>query len=228
VRRAVTRCPHAGEIRRLALALRGPHHCLKINCTASAMSSMTIRCSRWVHHRMYLNGTVNLGGSAAAGMIGGSVGRALRGLGWWHRCAIIQGVPVSGGDHQSLCLAVLPFPAQLPRGRGDDVVARDRGLPRNHPPVVRKVRPDLRQRATSSPGTSREQVAPRRGVHQNQRQDPLLVTGGGPARDRARHPGHLPARRKAATRLFPQAAHRPGVPAQGAASSTWRSLLWMG
>jgi putative transposase len=45
-----------------------------------------------------------------------------------HRCAVVQGFPVSGGDHQPLRLAVPPVPAQLPRNRRDDVAARDRGL----------------------------------------------------------------------------------------------------
>jgi non-ribosomal peptide synthetase component F len=31
-----------------------------------------------------------------------------------------RGVPVSGGDHQPVRLAVLPFPAQLPRSRKED------------------------------------------------------------------------------------------------------------
>lgn len=48
-------------------------------------------------------------------------------LGWAGlvgRCAVVQGFPVSGGDHQPLRLAVPPFPAQLPRRRSDDVDAR--------------------------------------------------------------------------------------------------------
>lgn len=52
-----------------------------------------------------------------------------------------------GGDHLSLCVAVSPVPAQLPRGRRDDDGAGRRGLPRDHPAVVCEVRADLCQRA---------------------------------------------------------------------------------
>jgi hypothetical protein len=36
----------------------------------------------------------------------------------------VQGPSLPGGDHQPLCVAVLPIPAQFPRGRGDDAGAR--------------------------------------------------------------------------------------------------------
>jgi hypothetical protein len=96
-------------------------------------------------------GTVNLVELAAAETIDW-VTQGVEGTGAGeYRCAVMQGVLVSGGDHQPLRLAVLPVPAQSPRRRGDDDRAWDCGLPRNHPPVVRKVRPDLRQRAAPTP-----------------------------------------------------------------------------
>jgi DDE superfamily endonuclease len=91
-------------------------------------------------------GLVNLGGSLVTGMIGGS--SAWRVAGGWaggHRCAVVQGVAVSGGDHQPLRLVVLPVPAELAGGRGDDARAGRHGFPRNHPPVDRGVRSGLRK-----------------------------------------------------------------------------------
>lgn len=48
-----------------------------------------------------------------------------------YRCAVVPGVPVSGGDHQPLCLVVLSVPAERAGGRGDDACAGRHGLPRN-------------------------------------------------------------------------------------------------
>jgi hypothetical protein len=45
-----------------------------------------------------------------------------------------------------------------------------------------------------APGPSGGSVAPRGGVHHDQRSAAVLVAGGGPARDRAGHSGHFPAR----------------------------------
>src|SRR5918998_1906419 len=63
-------------------------------------------------------------------MIGeSSVWRVEGGWAGGHRCAVVQGVSVSGGDHQPLCLAVLPVSAQLAGGRGDDA---ERGVTVSH------------------------------------------------------------------------------------------------
>jgi hypothetical protein len=58
-------------------------------------------------------GIVNLVGCMVAGMIGGLI-RVGRGWVRSRRCAVVQGVPVPGGDHQPLRVAVPPVPAQLP------------------------------------------------------------------------------------------------------------------
>jgi hypothetical protein len=78
----------------------------------------------------------------------GCSGRGGAGVGGGWR-AVACGVPLSYGDHQPWCVAVLPLPAELPRGRRADAPARDRGLPRNGAAVVCQVRADLRQRATT-------------------------------------------------------------------------------
>src|SRR6476659_7955366 len=80
-----------------------------------------------------LVGIVNLGGGRVAGMIDGSSGWWVEGGAGGYRCAVVQGVPVSGGDHQPLCVAVLRVPAELGGGRGDDARAGRHGLPRNDP-----------------------------------------------------------------------------------------------
>jgi putative transposase len=53
-----------------------------------------------------------------------SLGRVVRG----ERVAVVQGAPVPGRGHLPLCVAVLPLPAVVPRGRGADARARDRRL----------------------------------------------------------------------------------------------------
>jgi putative transposase len=45
-----------------------------------------------------------------------------------------------------VCGCTTGLPAELPRGAGDDAAARRRGVPRNHPTMVRQVRANLRQR----------------------------------------------------------------------------------
>jgi hypothetical protein len=82
--------------------------------------------------------------------------------------------------------------------------------------MEREIRPDLRQRIASAPGTSGGQVAPRRGVRQDQRHGSLSLEGGGLARQRPGHPGHLPPRRQGRYQVLPEAAHRSGVRAEGA------------
>jgi DDE domain len=67
-----------------------------------------------------------------------------------------RGFRYPGGDHQSSCVAVLPVPAELPRGAGDDAAVRDRGVPRNHLAMVREVRANLRQRAASLSAPARD------------------------------------------------------------------------
>jgi hypothetical protein len=62
-------------------------------------------------HQLTPDGTVNLGGGLVIGMIGGSVCGALRGRSWWAPVRRRTEVPVSGGDHQPLYVAVLPVPA---------------------------------------------------------------------------------------------------------------------
>jgi hypothetical protein len=52
-------------------------------------------------------------------------------------------------------------------------------LLRRHPPVVPQVWADLRHWLALAPAMPRGQVAPQRGVHQDQEQDPLPVAGGG-------------------------------------------------
>jgi transposase-like protein len=95
------------------------------------------------------------------------------------RKSVTVGAPSSKGfDSQqrssALCLVVLPLPAELPRGRGDDAGTRDCGLPRDGAAVVLEVRPDLGQRLVPSPDSSGGHVAPRRGVHQNRGQGNYL------------------------------------------------------
>jgi hypothetical protein len=34
-------------------------------------------------------------------------------------CVLVQGAPIFGGDHQSLCVAVSPVPAECAGGRGN-------------------------------------------------------------------------------------------------------------
>jgi hypothetical protein len=49
-------------------------------------------------------------------------------------------LPLPGGDHQSLCVAVSPVPAEFPRGRGNDEGTRYPGQLRDDPGVVPHVR----------------------------------------------------------------------------------------
>jgi hypothetical protein len=159
--------------------------------------------------------------------LGGSLGCSRRGGRGWAgggRGAVLQGVSLPGGDHQPLRLALLPVPAELPRGRRNDAGTRDCGQPRDHPAVVCEVRPDLRQQAAPAPSSPGGHLAPRRGVHQNRRQDPLPVAGGGPARERLGHSGHLPAGHQGRDQVFSQAAEGPGVRAPGAGHGQTRQL----
>src|SRR6476659_4315985 len=53
---------------------------------------------------------------------------------------VVQGSPVSGGDHRPLRVAVSPVPADLPRGRGAHAGPRRDRHARDDPAVVRQVR----------------------------------------------------------------------------------------
>src|SRR6476661_11287432 len=95
---------------------------------------------------------------------------------------VIQGSPVSGGDHRALRVAVSPVPAELPRGRGAHGGPRRDRLLRDDPAVVRQVRTRLRGRPAPPPTPTRRQVALRRGVLDDQRPSSLPVAGRRPGR----------------------------------------------
>ena len=63
------------------------------------------------------------------------------------------------------------------------------GQLRDGPAVVRQVRASLRKPTALTASAPRRQVAPRRGVHQDQRYPALPVAGGRPGRQRARRAG---------------------------------------
>jgi putative transposase len=88
-------------------------------------------------------------------------------------------------------------------------------VPRNRPAVVCEVRPDLRQRAAAAPGTPRGQVAPRRGIHQDQRSASLPVAGRGPARRGVGHPGSVPTQRQGGQAVLPPATQGSALRAAG-------------
>lgn len=75
------------------------------------------------------------------------------------RVTVVQGAPVPGRGDLALCVAVLPLSAQLPRGRGADAPARRHRLLRDSAPLVRQVRPGLRERTAPPPAPARRQVA---------------------------------------------------------------------
>ena len=151
------------------------------------------------------HGIVNLGGGVVTGMLGGS------------SVARVEGAPLVGTGAPSY--KGFRFPAEIishcvwlyyrfPLSfREVEEMMLQRGIvvsPPDRPAVVREIRPDLRQRATQPPGTSPGgDVAPRRGLHQDQRHESLSLAGGGPARQRLGHPGHLPPRRQGRDQVLP-------------------------
>jgi hypothetical protein len=54
-----------------------------------------------------------------------------------------------------------------------------------------------------APTPPRRQMAPRRGFRQDQRHHPLAVARGRPARQRARHPGAVAAKRQSSPAVLP-------------------------
>ena len=76
---------------------------------------------------------------------------------WVRGChiVVVQGSPVPSGDHQPLCVAVSPVPAEPARRAGDDGRTRCDRLLREHPSVVPQVRAELRQRTAPPTGPAR-------------------------------------------------------------------------
>jgi hypothetical protein len=77
------------------------------------------------------------------------------------------------------------------------------------------------------PPPRRQVAAPRRGVHQDRREDSLLVAGGRPGGQRARHSGHLPTRHQGRHQVLSQTAHGTGSTYPGFWSPTsWPATGW--
>ena len=74
-----------------------------------------------------------------------------------------------------------------------------------------QVRPGLRQPAAPAAPAPRRQVAPRRGVREDQRRHSLSVARGRPARRRARHLGAVAPKRVGGQAILPYAAQGPAV-----------------
>src|SRR5262249_21305929 len=87
----------------------------------------------------------------------------------------LQEPPLPRRDHQPWRLALLPLLLELSRRRRDNAYTRYRGDTRGHPPVVFEVRAGLRQSAEASTRPARGQMAPRRGLFDDQREAPLSV-----------------------------------------------------
>src|SRR5271157_3988247 len=83
----------------------------------------------------------------------------------------------------------------------------------------------LRQPATSTPPPPRRQVAPRRGVREDQRDHPLPVARGRPARQRLGRVSAVTAKRKSSQAVFPQLAQGLRSLMGSSMRSATRSLL---
>ena len=145
-------------------------------CCVSSRSRRSVR-SPWL-------GIVNLGGGVATGMIGGSSVARVEGGG-----LVGTGAPSYKGfrfpaEIISHCVWLYyRFPLSF---REVEEMMLQRGIMVSHETVRRWCASSARPTPTrcAAAATSRGHVAPRRGVHQDQRQDALSVAGGGPGRQR--------------------------------------------
>ena len=117
-------------------------------------------------------------------------------------CGEVQGLSASDRSDRAGGVALSSFHAEPARRWGVDACPRCGGQLRDDPVLVCEVRAGLRQSAASSASAPRRQMAPRRGVREDQRHHSLSVARGRPARRRARH--LVQSRRNAvpATRFF--------------------------
>jgi hypothetical protein len=131
-------------------------------------------------------------GCLAAGMLDRSLGVGRRGWAGGQRVAVIRGFRFPAEIISHCVWLYHRFTLSF---REVEEMMLQRGVVVSHETVRQwcgTFGAELRQRAAPPPGPAGRQVARRRGVHHDQRQDPLSVAGGGPARQRARHSGHLP------------------------------------
>ncbi len=138
--------------------------------------------------------------------------------------AHLQAPALPSCDHWSRGLAVLPLRPQVPRCGGATRRARHDLDARDGAPVVSPVRPGRRERTAPSATAARRHVAPRRGVHPEQRSAARSLAGGRPGRQRARYPGAAPARSGRRRALPAAVAQGPRVRAAGAGHRQARQL----
>ena len=88
-------------------------------------------------------------------------------------CGEVQGLPVSDRGHRARGVAVSPFRAESAGRRGADAGPRRGGHLRDDPVLVCQVRAGLRRPVTSSATPPRRQMAPRRGLREDQGHHPI-------------------------------------------------------